>query len=78
MRTKNPVVVEYFRFMIGHKEVSWKGFRNRKALDFYRLLRLKADFFKCSIMDIIIMESYFVLRGELLTISDIERLKQIA
>lgn len=78
MKVNNLVVKEYLFLMIGRKEITGSGFKNRKPSDFYRLLRLKANFYNCSLLDIIVMEAYFICRGEIFNVSGIERLKQIA
>ncbi len=58
------VTREYLLFMIDHKEIKGKSWRNRKANKFYEYLRQNARIYKVSIYQVLKRDAYFVMRGE--------------
>lgn len=62
----DAIVRDYLRFMIAKKEITGRGYRNRKAPDFYRHLRQNANRYGISVLDALKRDAYFVMCGEIL------------
>ena len=62
MRTNDEVIKEYILYNIGHKEVTGRSWRNRKASDFYRYLRGEAKRYNITLMQAFKHEAYLYMR----------------
>lgn len=60
----DDVTREYLLFMIEHKEIKGKSWRNRKANKFYEYLRQDAKRYNVSIFQVLKRNAYFVMGGE--------------
>ena len=68
MKITDGVISDYLRFKIGHKEVTNKSYQNRKASDFYRLLKQDAIRYGVSIIEVLKRDAYFVMKGEFISL----------